>query len=134
MKVLYVFGLQPKIRSDIADWSPEPHKTSDYFLNKKNEQHKADAKRVLDILFDETDQNSYFGKIILFGSKRKIMHLNNTTLYLVLLMWLRQLQQCFLEKTEYKPARDWNKYGQHCGTPSKVVEDTQRYQTLTCLH
>jgi hypothetical protein len=49
------------------------------------------------------------------------MHLNNTTLYLVVLTCLWQLQQCFLEKTEYKPARDWNKYGRYCSTPSKVA-------------
>jgi hypothetical protein len=78
-------------------------------------------KRVLDILLNKTAHNSTSEKIILFGSKQKFMHLNNTTLYLVVLTWLRQLQQCFLEKTEYKPARDWNKYGRYCGTLSKVA-------------
>jgi hypothetical protein len=48
VKVLYVFGLQPQIKSDISDWSQELHTAFDYFNNKQNEEHKVLALKVLD--------------------------------------------------------------------------------------
>jgi hypothetical protein len=47
--------------------------------------------------------------------------MKNPTLYLVVLMWLPQLQQCFFEKSDLDPARDWNKYGWYYGTGSGFV-------------
>jgi hypothetical protein len=38
--------------------------------------------------------------------------MKNPTLYLVVLTWLRQLQQCFFVKSDQDPTRDWNKYRQ----------------------
>jgi hypothetical protein len=61
LKVLYVFGLQPQIRSDISDWSQELHTTFDCFNNKQPE-HKEMAMKELDTLFDNTKHNSYFNK------------------------------------------------------------------------
>jgi hypothetical protein len=90
VKVLHMFSLQPKIRSDIAKWSPELHKTFNYFADKKISEYKEDAMDVLDILLNKTDHNSYFGKCV-FGSKNYICQFNNPTLYLVVLTWLRQL-------------------------------------------
>ena len=66
-----MFGLQPKIRSDIVDWSPNLHNTFSYFTIKKLPEYKDDAMRVLDILFNKTEHNSYFVKNV-FGSKQKI--------------------------------------------------------------
>jgi hypothetical protein len=66
VKVLYIFGLQPQIRSDISDWSWELHHAFDYFNNKQHEQHKVFALEELDTLFDKTEHNSYFEKSI-FG-------------------------------------------------------------------
>ncbi len=65
-----MFGLQPKIRSDIADWSPNLHNTFSYFTDKKLPEYKDDTMRVLDILFNKTEHNSYFVKNV-FGSKQK---------------------------------------------------------------
>ena len=86
VKVLYVFGLQPQIRSDISDWSQELHTAFDYFNNKQQEQ-KEMALKVLDTLFDKTQHNSSFNKIIL-GSKQKFKRIKNPTLCLVMLTWL----------------------------------------------
>ncbi len=69
VKVLYVFGLQPQIRSDISGWSQELHAAFDY-LNNKQQEHKETALKVLSILFDKTKHNSYFESIIL-GSVNK---------------------------------------------------------------
>ncbi len=71
----------------------------DYFNNKQHEEHKVLTLKVLDTLFDKTEHNSYLNKIN-FGSKQKFRHMNNPTLYLVILTWLQQLQQCFFEKSE----------------------------------
>jgi hypothetical protein len=62
-----MFGLQPKIRSDIADWSQNLHNTFSYFTVKKLPEYKDDAMRVLNILFNKTEHNSYFVKNV-FGS------------------------------------------------------------------
>ncbi len=111
MKVLYVFGLQPQIRSDISNWSQALHTTFDYFNNKQQE-YKEMALKVLDTLFDKTKHNSYFKKIN-FGSKQKFKHMKNPTLCLVISTWLRQLQQCFFEKSEQNTLRDWSRYGRY---------------------
>jgi hypothetical protein len=49
MKVLYVFGLQPQIRSDISGWSQELHAVFNY-LNNKQHEHKEMALKVFNIL------------------------------------------------------------------------------------
>jgi hypothetical protein len=120
VKALYVFVIQPQIRSDISDWSHELHTAFDYFNNKQHEEHKLMALKVLDTLFDKTKHNSYFNKIN-FGSKQKFKHIKNPTLCLVILMWLWQLQQCFFEKSEQDTLGDWNKYGQCYGTGTGFI-------------
>jgi hypothetical protein len=119
VKVLYVFGLQPQIRSDIFGWSQELHAAFDY-LNNKQHKHKETALKVLNILFEKTKIISYFDKII-FGSKQKFDNMKNPTLCLVMLTWLWQLQQCFFEKSERDILRDWNKYGWYYGTGTGFV-------------
>jgi hypothetical protein len=119
VKVLHVFGLQPQIRSDISGWSQELHAAFNY-LNNKQHKHKETALKVLNIFFDKTKHNSYFGKIIL-GSKQKFTNMKNPTFCLVMLTWLRQLQQCFFEKSEQDTLRDWNKYGWYYGTGTGFV-------------
>ncbi len=66
-----MFSLQPKIRSDIADWSPNLHNTFSYFTVKKLPEYKDNTMRVLNILFNKTEHNCNFVKNV-FGSKQKI--------------------------------------------------------------
>jgi hypothetical protein len=47
--------------------------------------------------------------------------MKNRTLYLVILTWLQQLQQCFFEKSEQDPLRDWNKYRWHYSTGTSFI-------------
>jgi hypothetical protein len=119
VKVLYVFGLQPQIRSDISSWSQKLHAPFDY-LNNKQHKHKETALEVLNILFDKTEHNSYFNKIIL-GSKQKFKNMKNPTLCLVILTWLQQLQQCIFEKSDWDTLRDWYQYGWYHGTSTGFV-------------
>ncbi len=74
-----MFGLQPKIRTDLADWSPDLFATFTYLSNRINNQHKDKATKMLDLLFDQTKHNSYFGKLN-FGSKENFKTLNNSSL------------------------------------------------------
>ena len=81
-------GLQPKIRSDLATWSPDLFATITYYLsNRSNDRHKDKATKMLDLLFDQTEHNSYFGKLN-FESKEKFKTMNKSSLYLLILTWL----------------------------------------------
>jgi len=124
VKVLNVFGLQPKIRSDLATWSPDLFATFTYYLsNRSNDRHKDKATKTLDLLFDQREHNSYFGKLN-FGSKENFKTMNNSSLYLLILMWLMQLEQYFYSfegNGDNSSAGDWNKYGKYYGTPSMLI-------------
>jgi hypothetical protein len=74
---------------------------------------------VLDILLNKTDHMSYFGNCV-FGSTKYICQSNNPMLYLVVLTWLRQLQQGFFTYNDHQDNKDWNKYGRYYCTNSKV--------------
>jgi hypothetical protein len=116
VKVLNVFGLQPKIRSDLQDWSPDLFATFSYLSNRSDEQHKRTAIKTLDLLFDKTEHNSYFNKLN-FGIKEKFKTLSNSSLYLLILTWLRQLEQYFYNfESNGDSLGDWNKHGKYYGT------------------
>jgi hypothetical protein len=120
VKVLNVFGLQPKIRSDLEAWSPDLFTTFSYLCNRStsNPNDKKKAFKILDLLFDKTEHNSYFGKMN-FGSKEKFKTATNSSLYLLLLTWLRQLEQYFYDfdgNDDFDG--DWNEYGKYYATTS----------------
>ncbi len=92
VKVMNVFGLQPKIRTDLADWAPDLFATFTYLTNKTKNEYKDKADKMVDKLFDRTKHSSFFSKLN-FGSKEKFKTLNNSSLYLLILMWLRQLEE-----------------------------------------
>jgi hypothetical protein len=118
VKVFNVFGLQPKISTDLADWSPDLFATFTYLSNRTNNQHKDKATKMLDLLFDQNGHNSYFGNLN-FGSKEKFKTLSNSSLYLLILTWLRQLEQYYYNFEGSGDFRsDWNKYGKYFGTNS----------------
>jgi hypothetical protein len=120
VKVLNVFGLQPKTRTDLADWSPDLFATFTYLSNRTKDQYKDKANKMLDLLFDHTKHNSYFNKLN-FGSKEKFKTLNNSSLYLLILMWLRHLEEYYYSWEGNGDFRsDWNKYGKYFGTSSTL--------------
>ena len=122
VKILYVFGIQPKIRSDISDWSTELDSLFKFFLDKQaNVHHKQEANKLLDCILTKTAHTSYFSKLH-FGSKQKFVHYEKPILFLVILTWLRQLQQYFFTKEETDNCIDWNKHGRYWGTPTGNVD------------
>ncbi len=80
VKVMKVFGLQPKIRTDLADWAPDLFATFTYLTNRTKNEYKDKAYKMVDKLFDQTKHSSYFSKLN-FGSKEKFKTLNNSSLY-----------------------------------------------------
>ena len=118
VKVLLIFGLTPKIRDDLEDWSPDLFNVFTYMGNKKWDTNKEEADRVLTILFQKTQHNSYFTKLP-FGSKANFEKMPNTILPLVVLTWLRQLQEYFFETGDNKESGDWNGHGKYCAVKAR---------------
>ena len=120
--MLNVFGLQPKIRPDLEAWSPDLFTTFSYLCNRSTSitNDKKKAFKMLDLLFDKTEHNSYFGKMN-FGSKEKFKTATNSSLYLLILTWLRQLEQYFYNfdgNDDFDG--DWNKHGKYYATTSML--------------
>ncbi len=60
VKVLLTFGLTLKIHEDLEEWSPDLFNVFTYMGNKKRDTNKEEAERILTILFQKTQHNSYF--------------------------------------------------------------------------
>jgi hypothetical protein len=122
VKLLAVFGIQPTIRDDIAGWSSELNDLFKYFTNKNsNENLQTSAETTLEILMSKTDHCGIFGKHS-FGTKLYLKKSSNPVLPLVILTWMRQLQQYFFIQSENNEDRDWNSRGRYCATKSKNTE------------
>ncbi len=101
VKVLVTFGLQPADLSELLkEWSSDLYDVFSYMQTRKAEL-KHDKTQILDVLFNDTLYSGHWSKVD-FGTKQKILQRNNTTLSLVILTWLRQLQQFFLNKTQIR--------------------------------
>ncbi len=81
-----------QVREDLKDWSPDLFQLFSYLGDKQQDSSKKEgAEELLTILFHKTLHNGYFGKLP-FGGRDKFTKMTNTTLPLVVLMWLCQLQ------------------------------------------
>ena len=93
--------------------------------NKQRDPSKKErAEEFLTILFDKTLHNGYFGKLP-FGSKDKFAKVTNTTLPLVVLTWLRQLEEYFYKIGDTNESGDWNTHGNYC--PVKAWSVTKEF-------
>ncbi len=72
VKVLLKYGLSPKLWGDLNKWSPDLYKLFSYFGNKKRDSSKSPTRL-----------------------RTKFEKMANTTIPLVILTWLRQLQEPF---------------------------------------
>ncbi len=68
VKVLLIFGLDPKIRDDLEDCSLNLFNLFSYMSDKKWSTKEEEADRLLTILFQKTLHSGYFAKLS-FGSK-----------------------------------------------------------------
>ena len=120
VKVLQSFGLTPTIRPELETWSPDLFLVFTYIGDKKREKCKEDADQMLTILFSSILHNSYFTKLS-FGSRAYFEKMPNAILPLVVLTWLRQLQEYFFEIPDTKEEGDWNKFGKYCAVKASQV-------------
>ncbi len=81
---------------------------------------KEHAEHILTILFDRTLHNGYFAKLP-FGSRDKFAKMTNTTLVLVVLTLLHQLQKYFYKIGDANENKDWNVHGKFCPIKAKHV-------------
>jgi len=75
---------------------------------------------MLDLIFDKTEHNSHFGKLNI-GSKEKFKTATNSSLYLLILTWLRQHEQYFYNfdgNDDFDG--DWNEHGRYYATTSML--------------
>lgn len=114
LKVLIIYGLQPTIlNSNLNKWSEDLYDVFKYVVT-RNERHKKNADRVLEILLNAKLHCGHFTKSN-FGTKSAFLKMENATLSLVILTWLRQLQQFFCE-SDTQLNGDWSKMGKYTPT------------------
>jgi hypothetical protein len=114
VKVLLDFGLSPKSWQDLEDWSLDLFNLFFYLGDKQWDPSKKEhAEHLLTILFDRTLHNGYFAKLP-FERRNKFSKMINTTLALVVLTWLCQLQEYFYKTGDANENGDWNVHGTYC--------------------
>jgi hypothetical protein len=135
LKVLLVFGLQPSIRTDIQIWSTDLHAIFNYYTDKSgNKEYLGKTQKSIDILFLRTNHFSYFDKLP-FGNKTKFdLNSGNPIVYLVVLTWMRQLQQFFYELDETDDAADWNDLGRYWGNTVQAKEIGLSYINMATVN
>jgi hypothetical protein len=62
VKVLLIFGLSPKIRNDLENWSPDLFHLFFHMGDKQRDTKKEEADWLLFILFHKTLHSGYFAK------------------------------------------------------------------------
>ena len=121
VKVLLKYGLSPSVRSDLKDWSEDLFELFAYFGEKQRDTTKRPTTQ-LTILFDNTEHCSYFEKLP-FGKKNRFEKMDNTTIPLVILTWLRQLQEHVFKLPDHSSQADWSDLGRYYAQPtSKAVK------------
>jgi hypothetical protein len=92
--------------NDLNNFSPDLFILFSYFGEKQRDSSKKEeAERLVKILFNKTEHSSYFGKLP-FGKKTKFLKIENTTIPLVILTWLRQLEEHFYLQPTKSPSID----------------------------
>ena len=145
LKVLTIYGLQPTtVNKSLSKWSPDLYDVFTYIITRK-QIHKTNAERILGLLMQDKMHNGHFTKSP-FGSKTLFLKQHNATLSLVILTWLRQLQQFFYGETTQENG-NWSAMGKYTPTNrnptiatsplSNILFSTYDKQTIlnpiTCL-
>jgi hypothetical protein len=80
------------------------------------------ASGVVNVLFNKTLHSRHWSKVK-FGTMPDFNGRQNKTLTLVVLTWLRQLQQYFLQRPNNNNG-DWSKLGKYCGMTTNNFKST----------
>jgi hypothetical protein len=123
VKVLITFGLQPTtLNASLEHWSPDVYNLFTYHVKSKTADMAKNASRVVNVLFNKTLHSGHWSKVK-FGTMQDFNGRQNKTLTLVVLTWLHQLQQYFLQSPNDNNG-DWSKLGKYCGTTANHFKST----------
>jgi hypothetical protein len=123
IKVLINFGLQPTtLNASLEHWSPDLYNLFTYHVKSKKADMAKNASRVVNVLFNKTLHSGHWIKVK-FGTMQDFNRRQNKTLTLVVLTWLRQLQQYFLQRPNDNNG-DWSKLGKDCGMTTNHFKST----------
>ena len=75
------------------------------------------------MLFTKTLHSGHWS-CVQFGARTKFFERSNSILSLVVLTWLRQLQQFFLDDEHGHKNGDWNNLGKYTGVTTNPMKDT----------
>ncbi len=106
---MYIYGLGPEPNYNLESYAPKIE-TYIHYLIKPNDDNKDNARAVNQLLHDQTLRMGVFRKCSF--SKVQTMTWNvdiKFMLPIVVITWLRQLQQYFLEEDK----RTWSKLGNY---------------------
>ncbi len=92
-------------------------------MRSKNPDLKGRAEEILEVLFTKTLHSGYWSHVQ-FGARTKFFEQSNGILGLVVLTWLRQLQQFFLNDKHGHKNGDWNSSGKYTGVTTNPMKDT----------
>ncbi len=92
-------------------------------MRSKNPDLKDRAEELLDVLFTKTLHSGYWS-CVQFGARTKFFEGSNGILSLVVLTWLRQLQQFFLNDEHGHNNGDWNNLEKYTGVTTNPMKDT----------
>ncbi len=124
VKVLIAFGLQPTtLHASLEHWSPDLYNLFTYHVKSKKADMAKNASWVVNVLFNKTLHFWHWSKVK-FRTMQDSNERQNKTLTLVVLTWLHQLQQYFLQRSNNKNS-DWSKLGKYCGTTTNHFKSTK---------
>jgi hypothetical protein len=122
VKVLVTFGLQPiTLNSSLKNWSKDFHDIFTY-MRTKNPDLKVRAEEILEVLCLKTLHSGHWSRVQ-FGARTKFFERSNGILSLVVLTWLHQLQQFFLDDKHGHKNGDWNDLGKYTGVTTNPMKD-----------
>jgi hypothetical protein len=123
VKVLIAFGLQPtKLNASLEHRLPDLYNLFTYHVKSKKSDMAKNTSRLVNVLFNKTLHSGHWSKVK-FGTMQGFDGRQNKTLTLVVLTWLRQLQQYFLQRPNNNNG-DWSKLGKYCGTTANPLKNT----------
>jgi hypothetical protein len=130
VKVLIVFGLQPTTLNDsLEHWLPDLYNLFTYHFKSKKADMVKKASQVVNVLFNKTLHFGHWSKVK-FGTIQDFNRRQNKTLTLVVLTWLRQLQQYFLQRPNDNNG-DWSKLGSTVVRPQTISRVQHHWQIST---
>jgi hypothetical protein len=93
------------------------------YMQSKHSDLKGRAKGILKVLFMKTLHSGHWSHVQ-FGARTKFFERCNGILSLVVLTWLHQLQQFFLDDEHGHKNGDWNDLGKYTGVTTNPMKDT----------